>query len=116
MGVICSTCYYTQSAGHILRLILTTVFLILELALHLCYNHSLLFPICSRPTGSEPTPKSRISELPPINSDHLGGYRLAAATFAGVENKFGLHLPKFKSSGVVSIHHPEPVTATPPQA
>uniref|UniRef100_A0A4W6EZ63 Solute carrier family 25 member 12 n=1 Tax=Lates calcarifer TaxID=8187 RepID=A0A4W6EZ63_LATCA len=69
-----------------------------------------------RPAGSEPTPKSRISELPPINADHVGGYRLAAATFAGVENKFGLHLPKFKSSGVVSIHHPEPVAATPAQA
>lgn len=69
-----------------------------------------------RPSGSEPTPKSRISELPPINADHVGGYRLAAATFAGVENKFGLHLPKFKSSGVASIHLPEPVVATPAQA
>lgn len=77
-----------------------------------------IFPpsLCSRPAGSEPTPKSRISELPPINADHVGGYRLAAATFAGVENKFGLHLPKFKSSGVVSIHHPEPVTTTLAQA
>nr|XP_029478852.1 calcium-binding mitochondrial carrier protein Aralar1-like isoform X1 [Oncorhynchus nerka] len=56
-----------------------------------------------RPTGSEPTPKSRVSELPPVSADHVGGYRLAAATFAGVENKFGLHLPKFKSSGVLSI-------------
>lgn len=65
------------------------------------------FPPCSRPSGAEPTPKSRISELPPINADHVGGFRLAAATFAGVENKFGLHLPKFKSSGVASIHHPE---------
>uniref|UniRef100_A0A8C7MIZ8 Solute carrier family 25 member 12 n=1 Tax=Oncorhynchus kisutch TaxID=8019 RepID=A0A8C7MIZ8_ONCKI len=55
-----------------------------------------------RPTGSEPTPKSRISDLPPISADHVGGYRLAAATFAGVENKFGLHLPKFKSSGAVT--------------
>uniref|UniRef100_A0A7N6ASC2 EF-hand domain-containing protein n=1 Tax=Anabas testudineus TaxID=64144 RepID=A0A7N6ASC2_ANATE len=63
-----------------------------------------------RPAGSDPTPKSRISELPPINADHVGGYRLAAATFAGVENKFGLHLPKFKSSGVASIHHPDPAT------
>uniref|UniRef100_A0A673CTX2 Calcium-binding mitochondrial carrier protein Aralar1-like n=1 Tax=Sphaeramia orbicularis TaxID=375764 RepID=A0A673CTX2_9TELE len=69
-----------------------------------------------RPAGSEPTPKSRISELPPINADHVGGYRLAAATFAGVENKFGLHLPKFKSSGVVSIHPPEPAPATPAEA
>ncbi|XP_064183242.1 calcium-binding mitochondrial carrier protein Aralar1 isoform X2 [Anguilla rostrata] len=61
-----------------------------------------------RPAGSEPTPKSRISELPPPSPDHVGGYRLAAATFAGVENKFGLHLPKFKSSGVVTIQPPAP--------
>ncbi|XP_077579888.1 electrogenic aspartate/glutamate antiporter SLC25A12, mitochondrial-like isoform X2 [Stigmatopora nigra] len=67
-----------------------------------------------RPSGSGHTPKSRISELPPINADHAGGYRLAAATFAGVENKFGLHLPKFKSSGVVSIHPPE--SAATPQS
>uniref|UniRef100_A0AAY4EMG4 EF-hand domain-containing protein n=1 Tax=Denticeps clupeoides TaxID=299321 RepID=A0AAY4EMG4_9TELE len=60
-----------------------------------------------RPSGSGPMPKSRISELPPTSAEHIGGYRLAAATFAGVENKFGLHLPKFKSSGVVTIH-PEP--------
>ncbi|XP_067108634.1 electrogenic aspartate/glutamate antiporter SLC25A12, mitochondrial-like isoform X2 [Osmerus mordax] len=70
----------------------------------------------SRPAGSEPTPKSRISELPPINVDHVGGYRLAAATFAGVENKFGLHLPKFKSSGVVSIHSELPKEEAPPAA
>uniref|UniRef100_A0AAY4ELX2 EF-hand domain-containing protein n=1 Tax=Denticeps clupeoides TaxID=299321 RepID=A0AAY4ELX2_9TELE len=57
-----------------------------------------------RPSGSGPMPKSRISELPPTSAEHIGGYRLAAATFAGVENKFGLHLPKFKSSGVVTIH------------
>ncbi|KAJ3595302.1 hypothetical protein NHX12_004606 [Muraenolepis orangiensis] len=66
-----------------------------------------------RPAGSEPAPKSRISELPPIRPEHVGGYRLAAATFAGVENKFGLHLPKFKSSGVVSIQPAEPAQ-TPP--
>ncbi|MCJ8732603.1 hypothetical protein PDJAM_G00213320 [Pangasius djambal] len=56
-----------------------------------------------RPAGSEPTPKSRIAELPPLSSDHIGGYRLAAATFAGVESKFGLHLPKFKSSDTVTV-------------
>uniref|UniRef100_A0A671NSL0 Calcium-binding mitochondrial carrier protein Aralar1-like n=1 Tax=Sinocyclocheilus anshuiensis TaxID=1608454 RepID=A0A671NSL0_9TELE len=61
-----------------------------------------------RPAGSEPTPKSRISELPPVSPEHVGGYRLAAATFAGVENKFGLHLPKFKSSGVTAIHSETP--------
>ncbi|XP_062384521.1 calcium-binding mitochondrial carrier protein Aralar1 isoform X1 [Sardina pilchardus] len=70
-----------------------------------------------RPAGSEPTPKSRISELPPVSSEHVGGYRLAAATFAGVENKFGLHLPKFKSSGVTTLYHPEPPkTESPPPA
>uniref|UniRef100_A0A4W6EN47 Solute carrier family 25 member 13 n=1 Tax=Lates calcarifer TaxID=8187 RepID=A0A4W6EN47_LATCA len=45
-----------------------------------------------RPAGSEPTPKSRIS-LPAPNPDHIGGFRLAVATFAGIESKFGLHLP-----------------------
>ncbi|TSK42098.1 Calcium-binding mitochondrial carrier protein Aralar1 [Bagarius yarrelli] len=64
-----------------------------------------------RPSGSEPTPKSRISELPPVNAEHVGGYRLAAATFAGVESKFGLHLPKFKSSGVVSIQPSKEATS-----
>uniref|UniRef100_A0A8D2AK86 Solute carrier family 25 member 12 n=1 Tax=Sciurus vulgaris TaxID=55149 RepID=A0A8D2AK86_SCIVU len=51
-----------------------------------------------KPSGSEPTPKSRIADLPPANPDHIGGYRLATATFAGIENKFGLYLPKFKPS------------------
>ncbi|KFU88561.1 Calcium-binding mitochondrial carrier protein Aralar1, partial [Chaetura pelagica] len=52
-----------------------------------------------KPSGSEPTPKTRISDLPPVNPEHIGGYRLATATFAGIENKFGLYLPKFRSSG-----------------
>ncbi|XP_051245519.1 electrogenic aspartate/glutamate antiporter SLC25A13, mitochondrial isoform X2 [Dicentrarchus labrax] len=47
-----------------------------------------------KPAGSEPTPKSRIS-LPAPNPDHIGGFRLAVATFAGIENKFGLHLPRY---------------------
>ncbi|XP_071388018.1 electrogenic aspartate/glutamate antiporter SLC25A12, mitochondrial-like isoform X1 [Centroberyx affinis] len=67
-----------------------------------------------RPAGSEPTPKSRIEDLPPMTADHVGGYRLAAATFAGVESKFGLHLPKFKSSGEATIKPAEPKTE--PQA
>ncbi|XP_012696143.2 calcium-binding mitochondrial carrier protein Aralar1 isoform X2 [Clupea harengus] len=70
-----------------------------------------------RPAGTGTPPKSRIPELPPVSSEHVGGYRLAAATFAGVENKFGLHLPKFKSSGVVSLYHPEPPKSeSPPPA
>ncbi|XP_051479222.1 electrogenic aspartate/glutamate antiporter SLC25A12, mitochondrial isoform X2 [Apus apus] len=57
-----------------------------------------------KPSGSEPTPKTRISDLPPVNPEHIGGYRLATATFAGIENKFGLYLPKFRSSGTTSGH------------
>ncbi|XP_049904568.1 electrogenic aspartate/glutamate antiporter SLC25A12, mitochondrial-like isoform X1 [Epinephelus moara] len=56
-----------------------------------------------RPAGSEPTPKPAIKDLPSVTADHVGGYHLAAATFAGVERKFGLHLPKFKPSGDTTI-------------
>ncbi|XP_047917499.1 electrogenic aspartate/glutamate antiporter SLC25A12, mitochondrial isoform X2 [Anser cygnoides] len=59
-----------------------------------------------KPSGSEPTPKTRISDLPPVNPEHIGGYRLATATFAGIENKFGLYLPKFRSPGTASIKKP----------
>ncbi|XP_048341918.1 calcium-binding mitochondrial carrier protein Aralar1 [Sphaerodactylus townsendi] len=62
-----------------------------------------------KPSGSEPTPKSRISDLPPVNPNHIGGYRLATATFAGIENKFGLSLPKFRSAGTASV---QPKAAT----
>uniref|UniRef100_A0A2D4H2D7 Uncharacterized protein n=1 Tax=Micrurus corallinus TaxID=54390 RepID=A0A2D4H2D7_MICCO len=54
-------------------------------------------------SGSEPHPKSRISGLPPVNPDHLGGYRLATATFAGIENKFGLSLPKFRAASATPV-------------
>uniref|UniRef100_A0A8C8E2Y6 Solute carrier family 25 member 12 n=1 Tax=Oryzias sinensis TaxID=183150 RepID=A0A8C8E2Y6_9TELE len=53
-----------------------------------------------RPTGSQPTtPKPVMEDFPSVTADHVGGYRLAAATFAGVERKFGLHLPKFQPLG-----------------
>ncbi|XP_048165506.1 calcium-binding mitochondrial carrier protein Aralar1 [Corvus hawaiiensis] len=55
-----------------------------------------------KPTGSESTPKTRISDLPPVNPAHIGGYRLATATFAGIENKFGLYLPKFRAPATTS--------------
>uniref|UniRef100_A0A6Q2YDA7 EF-hand domain-containing protein n=1 Tax=Esox lucius TaxID=8010 RepID=A0A6Q2YDA7_ESOLU len=58
-----------------------------------------------KPTGSEPTPKSRIS-LPAPSPDHIGGYRLAVATFAGIESKFGLHLPRYASSPAVQGGRP----------
>lgn len=56
-----------------------------------------VFSSFRKPMGSEPVPKSRIV-LPAPNPDHVGGYRLAVATFAGIENKFGLYLPLFKPS------------------
>uniref|UniRef100_A0A8C6UGG8 Solute carrier family 25 member 12 n=1 Tax=Neogobius melanostomus TaxID=47308 RepID=A0A8C6UGG8_9GOBI len=56
-----------------------------------------------RPVGSVPTPKPSIHDLPSVKADHVGGYRLAAATFAGIESKFGLHLPKFKPSAEATI-------------
>ncbi|TKS88559.1 Calcium-binding mitochondrial carrier protein [Collichthys lucidus] len=54
-----------------------------------------------KPAGSEPTPKSRIS-LPAPNPDHIGGFRLAVATFAGIESKFGLHLPRYTVAAAAS--------------
>lgn len=51
--------------------------------------------------GSEAVPKSRIT-LPAPSPDHVGGYKLAVATFAGIENKFGLYLPLFKPSASTS--------------
>lgn len=61
-----------------------------------------------------PTAKPMIEDHPSVTADHVGGYRLAAATFAGVERKFGLHLPKFKPSGDVTIKPAE--SNTEPQA
>lgn len=51
--------------------------------------------------GSEPLPKSKIS-LPAPSPDHVGGYKLAVATFAGIESRFGLYLPLFKPSASTS--------------
>uniref|UniRef100_A0A8C1NWQ5 Solute carrier family 25 member 13 n=1 Tax=Cyprinus carpio TaxID=7962 RepID=A0A8C1NWQ5_CYPCA len=55
-----------------------------------------------KPAGAEPTPKSRIS-LPAPNPDHIGGFRLAVATFAGIESKFGLHLPRFRAPAAQNV-------------
>ncbi|GAB1290543.1 Calcium-binding mitochondrial carrier protein Aralar2 [Apodemus speciosus] len=54
-----------------------------------------------KPVGSKPVPNSRIT-LPAPNPDHVGGYKLAVATFAGIENKFGLYLPLLKPSAPTS--------------
>ncbi|XP_051872358.1 electrogenic aspartate/glutamate antiporter SLC25A13, mitochondrial [Pristis pectinata] len=42
-------------------------------------------------------PHSRFS-LPAPNPDYIGGYKLVIATFAGIERKFGLNLPRFSPS------------------
>src|ERR1700712_4560956 len=51
-----------------------------------------------RPTGSEVKVPVQASEIKSQNPDHIGGYRLGLATFTGMESKFGLFLPKFKSN------------------
>lgn len=52
-----------------------------------------------RPTGEDQKmPLKTVNVHRSTNPDHIGGYSLALATFAGVESKFGLFLPKFKSS------------------
>lgn len=42
--------------------------------------------------------KSRASILYSANPDHVGGFHLAQATFEGIETRFGLAFPKYKSS------------------
>lgn len=36
--------------------------------------------------------------------DHYGGYALARATFAGIESKFGLHMPRFEMRNQPAYH------------
>lgn len=48
-----------------------------------------------RPEGSAIKPS--LADMLPENPDHIGGYRLALATFDGIESRFGLCLPKYKS-------------------
>ncbi|XP_072225954.1 electrogenic aspartate/glutamate antiporter SLC25A13, mitochondrial isoform X1 [Leuresthes tenuis] len=66
-----------------------------------------------KPAGSEPTPKSRIS-LPAPNPDHIGGFRLAVATFAGIESKFGLHLPRYSVAAAAAAAAAAPSKASAP--
>lgn len=35
------------------------------------------------------------AEIASLNPEHIGGFKLATVTFAGIENKFGLCFPKF---------------------
>ncbi|XP_077583606.1 electrogenic aspartate/glutamate antiporter SLC25A12, mitochondrial-like [Stigmatopora nigra] len=50
------------------------------------------------PSGSQPTPANKSKDFPDTRPDHVGGYRLSAATFMGVERKFGLQFPKFEGA------------------
>ncbi|KAF1763657.1 hypothetical protein GCK72_011924 [Caenorhabditis remanei] len=52
----------------------------------------------SRPTGSELATTKTIQDESSTNPDHVGGYKLAAATFSGIEHKFGLFLPRFETT------------------
>ena len=50
-----------------------------------------------KPEGSQVDIKHKIPDtIESLNPDHIGGFKLATVTFAGLENKFGLCFPKFK--------------------
>lgn len=65
-----------------------------------------------RPEGSEARP-THLEEKMSRNPDHIGGYRLALATFDGLESKFGLCLPKFKAPVIPSSSSAVHVVVTP---
>lgn len=59
------------------------------------------FCVRRRPTGSEQTIPTHnvnaMNELKSTDADHIGGYRVALPIIDGIETKFGLSFPKFKS-------------------
>ncbi len=55
----------------------------------------------SQPSGSQAQVTAGSVELNRSdNPDHVGGYAVAMPIFAGIESKFGLVLPKFRT-GIV---------------
>ena len=78
----------------------------------------------SKPIGSVHKPRTiHVADLPPLNPDHVGGFKVAAATFAGIEHKFGLKMPRFNTASipmyvpmdsVKKIAPMSPVVSTPP--
>jgi solute carrier family 25 (mitochondrial aspartate/glutamate transporter), member 12/13 len=63
----------------------------------------------NRPTGSElnkPSSPSLLSAST-TNPDHVGGYRAAVPMLNGIETKFGLSLPRFKSTITASSLKPQ---------
>lgn len=80
----------------------------------------------SKPIGSVHKPRTiHVADLPPLNPDHVGGFKVAAATFAGIEHKFGLKMPRFNTASIPmyvpvdavnKIAPMQPVTPAPVQA
>lgn len=80
----------------------------------------------SKPIGSVHKPRTiHVADLPPLNPDHVGGFKVAAATFAGIEHKFGLKMPRFNTASIPmyvpvdavnKISPMTPVTPAPVQA
>ncbi|KHN87299.1 putative calcium-binding mitochondrial carrier K02F3.2 [Toxocara canis] len=50
-----------------------------------------------RPVGSEVPARKTLADESSSNPEHIGGYRLAGATFNGIEHKFGLFMPRFEA-------------------
>ncbi|VDM45244.1 unnamed protein product [Toxocara canis] len=50
-----------------------------------------------RPVGSEVPARKTLADESSSNPEHIGGYRLAGATFSGIEHKFGLFMPRFEA-------------------
>ncbi|KAF2357823.1 Mitochondrial substrate/solute carrier [Trinorchestia longiramus] len=50
----------------------------------------------NRPQGSEAQMPMSASDVKSTNPDHVGGYKVAAPMFRGIESKFGLFLPRFQ--------------------
>uniref|UniRef100_A0A1I8C1N1 Calcium-binding mitochondrial carrier protein Aralar1 n=1 Tax=Meloidogyne hapla TaxID=6305 RepID=A0A1I8C1N1_MELHA len=57
----------------------------------------------NRPSGSETSTHQTMLDQASVNPHHIGGYKLAAATFSGIEHKFGLFLPRFERRNDIAV-------------
>jgi len=57
------------------------------------HSHDILY---RKPEGS--TTGYSSEDYQPDNPDHIGGYKYVRPTFEGIETRFGLCFPKFRSS------------------
>jgi solute carrier family 25 aspartate/glutamate transporter 12/13 len=53
------------------------------------------FYLSRKPEGSQIELSQNEHRIESLNPDHIGGYKLATVTFAGLENKFGLSFPRY---------------------